>query len=322
MIDQYDVQLTVGYVMQHAPARSAQGLEGALIDIAQDLLLRHLSSVGVLDLFVFKGGTSLRKTYAGTAGRFSTDLDFSIAHITDDLESAQALLVETINHLEIHPFRYEVVVRNQKPTIVYFSEFGDAGKALESKIDVGPPPWLTPEQRFWVPVPVHKRYGGPLPQLPVMNLSETVAEKIARLNRKSLPRDAYDLCWIARTNQASIDRELVRRVAVLKCWVDIHGLTAQNVKWSGGLPSARGFDADGWKIARTQDDFDDDFIGMLTSPAPNMDDLGRDLTDMYRWVSDLDTEENIISQGHAGDRALVLRLLSELPGGRLNITCW
>lgn len=42
------------------------GRDAAVIDIAQDLLLRELHLRGTLDRLVFKGGTSLRKLYAGT----------------------------------------------------------------------------------------------------------------------------------------------------------------------------------------------------------------------------------------------------------------
>ena len=51
----------------------------AAVDIAQDLLLRELHLRGALDSLVFKGDTSLRKLYAGNQGRFSLDLDFSVA---------------------------------------------------------------------------------------------------------------------------------------------------------------------------------------------------------------------------------------------------
>lgn len=34
----YDVALTKNHVLRHAPAQSAQGVEAALIGIAQDLL--------------------------------------------------------------------------------------------------------------------------------------------------------------------------------------------------------------------------------------------------------------------------------------------
>lgn len=61
----YDVsRLTKARVLRHAPTRG-QGFEAALIDIAQDLLLRHLHDVGLLADLAFKGGTALRKLYAG-----------------------------------------------------------------------------------------------------------------------------------------------------------------------------------------------------------------------------------------------------------------
>lgn len=43
------IQLTEGYIVRHAPATGAQGREAALIDVAQDILLRHLSDTGVLE---------------------------------------------------------------------------------------------------------------------------------------------------------------------------------------------------------------------------------------------------------------------------------
>lgn len=56
----HDVKLTIGHLLQHAPARGKQGLEAASIDTAQDLLLRHFHESGVLDELAFKGGTALR----------------------------------------------------------------------------------------------------------------------------------------------------------------------------------------------------------------------------------------------------------------------
>ena len=91
----YQVRLTEGHVLRHAPAQSSQGRDAAVIDIAQDLLLRHLHDEGVLTLVAFKGGTALRKVYAGAAGRFSTDLDFSLAALDDDPSSVIGLLTPT-----------------------------------------------------------------------------------------------------------------------------------------------------------------------------------------------------------------------------------
>lgn len=74
-----DINITPAHVLRHTPPGArAQGREAALVDIGQDLLLRHLHQIGLIDELVFKGGTALRKLYAGHAGRFSLDLDFSV----------------------------------------------------------------------------------------------------------------------------------------------------------------------------------------------------------------------------------------------------
>jgi predicted nucleotidyltransferase component of viral defense system len=317
--DPYDVRLTQGHVLRHAPAQSPLGRDAAVIDIAQDLLLRHLSERGVLTLVAFKGGTALRKVYAGAAGRFSTDLDFSVATLDDDPATVIRLFVDEIDGTHLGPFTYGIDNRRGRYAITYQSELGpDPGGQLQSKIDVGPPPWLVPSERLWVNVPIHTRYGGSLPVLPVVDLAENVAEKIARLNRRSPARDAYDLVWVARTPSLDLDRSLIRRLAVLKAWVDLHGLHTDHAGWSAPLPNARPFDVDRWLTPRSARDFDDEAIGLLTVPPPDLGDLGRDLSLLYVWLGDLDDDERAVAEGRPQDRNLVLRLLGQLPGGRLS----
>lgn len=67
-------RLTTGYVARHVPPQSRLGIDVAIIDIAQDFLLAHLHERGVSDLVTFKGGTALRKLFAGAKGRFSIDI--------------------------------------------------------------------------------------------------------------------------------------------------------------------------------------------------------------------------------------------------------
>jgi predicted nucleotidyltransferase component of viral defense system len=58
-------------------------------------------------------------------------------------------------------------------------------------------------------------------------MEENLAEKIARLNRATPARDMYDLRWVGRTLlRASLDVPLVRRLSVLKIWVDAYGVSA------------------------------------------------------------------------------------------------
>ena len=317
----YDVCLTLGHLLRHAPAQSPQGRDAAVIDVAQDLLLRHLVEQGVLSLVAFKGGTALRKVYAGAAGRFSTDLDFAVASLDDDPDAVVSLLVETIHGTRLGPFDYKVEQRRGRHTIIYNSDLGpDPTGVLQSKVDVGPPPWLAPIERTWVQVPIHKRYGGPLPALPVVALAENVAEKIARLNRRSPARDAYDLVWVAGTPGADLDRALIRRLAVLKAWVDLHGLATSHATWVAPLPGAQPFDVDRWLSPRTARDFDDEAIGLLTVPPPDLNTLGQELSALYGWLADLDDDERTVARGRPQDRNVVLRLLGDLPGRRLVCT--
>ena len=171
-------------------------------------------------------------------------------------------------------------------------------------------------------VPIHSRYGGPLPQLPVVDLAENVAEKIARLNRRSPARDAYDLAWVARTPGVDLDRSLIRRLAVLKAWVDLHGLHTDHAGWSAPLPGAQPFNVDRWLTPRGGGDFDDEAIGLLTVPPPDLDDLGQDVSRLYQWLAELDDDEHAVAEGRPQNRNLVLRLLGGLPDGRLAGVTW
>lgn len=67
---------------------------------------------------------------------------------------------------------------------------------------------------------------------------------------------------------------------------------------------------------RSAGDFDDEAIGLLTVPPPDLGDLGRDLSLLYEWLGDLDDDERAVAEGRPQDRNLVLRLLGQLPGGR------
>ena len=50
-----DHALTPGYVARHVPPGSRIGIDVAVLDIAQDFLLAHLTERGVLgDLVIFK----------------------------------------------------------------------------------------------------------------------------------------------------------------------------------------------------------------------------------------------------------------------------
>jgi uncharacterized protein len=277
-------RITTGWLARHTP-QGTGGRQAALIDIAQDLLLTRLCQHGIFDHLVFKGGTALRKLYAGNAGRFSTG------------------------------FRYFVENHRGRAQVRYETPFGGVGN-LTTKLDIGPAPWLPPDERGWVRLPVHAAYDLP-PALPVMSLAENMAEKVARLTRRTPARDVYDLAWISSTSPHSgFDRPLVRRLAVLKNWVDQHGLSSPPAAWrpvTGAIP----YDPGRWQMTRRAADFDEDSIGILAVPPPSLDALGDQLRTHFGFLADLDGAERRIIAGGAGSRNLVLEAISSLPGARL-----
>ena len=169
------ININPGHIARHTPrSAGAQGKEAAIIDIAQDLLLRHLHERGMLDNLAFKGGTALRKFYAGKLGRFSLDLDFSVINIGSDEDKVLADFITSIEGLEIGPFRYALTERRGKWSINYeYDSISDI--TLKTKLDVSSPPWLFPVKREWIPMPIHKQYGiPPLPRLQTVRLEENI----------------------------------------------------------------------------------------------------------------------------------------------------
>jgi predicted nucleotidyltransferase component of viral defense system len=313
------MNIQIGHIARHTPkGAGAQGREAAIVDIAQDLLLRHLHGTGILDKIVFKGGTSLRKLYAGSAGRFSLDLDFATRDIGDNVDDVLMHLIGEIDGLSIGPFGYGVIERRGKWSLTYSHPFGGE-VTLQSKLDLNPPPWMPPEKRGWLPMPIHAQYGpAPLPELNVVRLEENIAEKIARLNRATPARDMYDLRWIMSNPSIAghMDTALIRRLAVLKIWADANGVHAGGSFWKPGhegLP----FDSEKWLRDRSVGEFDIEDIGALAVPTPSAKELSEALQVHFGFLAELDSDEATIALAREQDRALALRLLEDLPGERL-----
>jgi hypothetical protein len=118
-----------------------------------------------------------------------------------------------------------------------------------------------------VRLPIHAAYELPV-SIPVMALAENMAEKVARLTRRTPARDVYDLAWIASTSPHSgFDRATVRRLAVLKNWVDQYGLSSPPATWkpvAGAVP----YRADRWRTIRCAADFDEESIACSLSQRP------------------------------------------------------
>ena len=202
-------------------ARHYQGVRGgrdaALLDIAQDHVLYLLHQAGAFDAgLVFKGGTALRKFRAGSAGRFSTDLDFAAPS-----EELALSVLAALDGVEIDGFSFAISNLGddgRRGDLVVETPFGHP--QLGAKVELArhalslPADLLSP-----IAMPIHDRYAFTVPPTPVVRVEEAIAEKLARYRRVSLARDLYDLQWFGSTG--AFDHPLVRRLWVLKTYRDV-----------------------------------------------------------------------------------------------------
>lgn len=319
MTREYEINIQPGHVARHTPRNAgAQGREAAVVDIAQDLLLRRLHDEGLLDGVAIKGGTAIRKLYAGNEGRFSLDLDFAVAEVGQDRDEAALSFAAAVDGLRVGPFEYGVRERRGKWSVTFSSRFV-AEPTLATKLDFSPAPWLEPVRRGWVHMPVHDRYGGPLPEIKTVRLEENVSEKVARLNRTTTARDMYDLAWISSQGElwGGLDKALIRRLAVLKVWTDSNGMHAGGTAW-GPAHAKSCFDPERWLRPRGADEFDMEDIGALAVPTPRPEDLSERVRAGFAFLAELDEQEERLARSDPRDRALAIKLLESLPGGRLD----
>jgi len=289
-------KLTDGHVARHYQGVKG-GRDAALLDIAQDFALHHLHEQGLFEReLVFKGGTALRKFRAGSAGRFSTDLDFSAPDEDVALDVLQAL-----DGVDVDGFRFAI------------TNMGDDGRRGDLRVET---PFGTPDigaklelSRHGLslpadviePVPqvVHGRYGFALPALPVVRMEEAIAEKLARYRRVSLARDLYDLAWFAEAG--ALDDPLVRQLWVLKAYRDVV------VDGRGIKP----LDPEEILADREVADFDREDIGYLTKPV-DMPKWIRQVQMRYAFLRDLTPDELRWCACNARDRYEVEQVLSNL----------
>lgn len=103
----HQISIQPGHIARHTPRNAgAQGREAAVVDVAQDLLLRELQESGALASVAIKGGTAIRKLYAGKEGRFSLDLDFAVAEVGQRRGEAALAFAAAMDGLSIGLFSY------------------------------------------------------------------------------------------------------------------------------------------------------------------------------------------------------------------------
>ena len=127
-------------------------------------------------------------------------------------------------------------------------------------------------------------------------------------------RDLYDLRWIVSTPniERPLNKALIRRLSVLKIWMDTNGMHAGATHWKQGHAGSV-FEPDRWLRDRSEDDFDAEYIGALAAPTPTAKELSDAARAAYAFLADLDDDETVVAKSDARDRSLVIRMMPELP---------
>jgi len=195
-------------------------LHYALALLAESGLVGHRVAGDTPGPLFFKGGTALRECVFGSTGRFSQDIDLDASYENGfEAEIERAFAERPAYHdirFEIPQFRYSAD-GNFSGTVQY-AHPANSGR-FELQISYRLDPILDGRDLVLQPQGYFARVEVGVPLLFGLDPYEMIGEKIMACNRRvgGTGKDVYDLhLWAERP----FERDLVRRVAVLKAWTD------------------------------------------------------------------------------------------------------
>jgi predicted nucleotidyltransferase component of viral defense system len=198
------------------------GLRDKLVaerDIMLTYALRVLYDADVMKHLAFKGGTCLRKTVFGSAGRFSEDLDFTLdTHEPED--DVLIALVDVFNGERYGiTFKFEEYYKTDGDTSfggeVGYRHAWNADGHFRLQVSLRERPTLPAMSRSLKPQAYFHYLEFQPPVVRSLEVIEMVAEKVRAAFQRAKVRDLYDLHRFATT---PFDGELLRRLVVLKLW--------------------------------------------------------------------------------------------------------
>lgn len=198
------------------------GLRDKLVaerDVVLTYALRALEDAGLMKHLAFKGGTCLRKTVFGSAGRFSEDLDFTLD--SDALPDDVLVEIVAVFNREHHgiTFTFDEYYKTDGDTsfggeVAYRHAWNTSGR-FRLQVSLRERPTLAVVPRSLMPQAYFGQLEFPSFEVRSLDVIEMVAEKVRAAFQRAKVRDLYDLHRFAST---PFDGELLRRLAVLKLW--------------------------------------------------------------------------------------------------------
>jgi predicted nucleotidyltransferase component of viral defense system len=188
-------------------------------DVVLTYALKALMEAKLASQLAFKGGTCLRKLVFGSAGRFSEDLDYTMA--TDKKPDDILVRVIEIFNGEHYGIRFTLDDHYQSGPersfggdVRYRHAWNDAGR-FHLQISLREEPTLSLASLALKPQAYFKYLEFKPFEVRTLQPIEMVSEKIRAAYQRVKVRDLYDLFQFAST---PFDGELLRRLVVLKLW--------------------------------------------------------------------------------------------------------
>lgn len=190
-------------------------------DVVLTYVLKALSE-SMLPRLAFKGGTCLKKLYFGNVGRFSMDLDFTSSGIS--LEELKQGLKQSLDKRSYYDIDFKIAEENVR------AGFGAGGESYLAIVRYAHS-WNANE--FTLEVSCREELLLPLQESPLydemyfkfcefprfsvrcLQKEELLAEKLRAAFQRLRARDLYDLYLFSGR---PFDKDLVRKLVVVKCW--------------------------------------------------------------------------------------------------------
>ena len=215
--------LTQAQVQRYSTESGLRDIMIAEKEVILTFLLQLLSERDILNRLAFKGGTSLRKMFVGSQGRFSTDLDFTGIGEHDH----EDVILDMMQAFEqpFHGIQFAIPDEGYYETQdglswgvnpTYSHDWNASGNSeIRLQVSRRETPTLPPERRAQIEQSYFKSLPFAPAEITCLALPEILSEKIRACYQRNKARDIYDLGMFAKR---PLDRPLIRRLVVLKLW--------------------------------------------------------------------------------------------------------
>jgi predicted nucleotidyltransferase component of viral defense system len=287
-------------LVQWYASSSGVDLDIAEREVVLTYVLKVFHDAGLLSPLAFKGGTAIRKIFLGNQGRFSMDLDFTM--LGDINQEDLILEIASLLHEQEHygigfNIKAEDYYANPEScgaVVTYRHEWADNGK-FSIQVSFRAKPYLPVRPATLLQERYFQWMGINPPQVPTLEMTEILGEKIRASTQRKRVRDLFDLYQFA---SMTFDRNRVRRIAIMKCWET--GYAFDPVSYLASMPDQHYDWADLERLIRRS---------MLHTPAEIFDRVQKG----YHFLVEMDPDEQILaSDPYQRENDIYQRLLKRI----------